>query len=58
VPLTHRMPVPVWNVSLNAPFDLVMTLSAKTMAPAGLVTWSVTWYPAVAPVRVPVTAPF
>jgi len=48
----------VWNVSLNAPCDLVMTLSAKTMAPAGLVTWSVTWYPAVAPVRVPVTAPF
>lgn len=45
VPLTQRLFTPGWNVSLYAPFDPTVTLSANTMTPAGLVTLNETIYP-------------
>ena len=42
VPLTQRLLTPGWNVSLYAPFDATVALSANTTIPAGLVMVTVT----------------
>jgi len=42
VPLTQRLLTPGWNVSLYAPFDATVALSANTTTPAGFVMVTVT----------------